>query len=138
MGVAAKGTLLKRGGTLSTDAYVSVGRVVSIGGPNTSQEALDVTHMESADGYKEFIGGLRDGGEIALEINYDPQNSTHQNLQSDIDTGTLRYWRVVFPTTIAVTAQFQALVTAFSRTAEVASKLTASVTLKISGKPVFS
>ncbi len=137
---AAKGTLLKQGDGASPEVFTTIAQVVSIGGPSLSLDPIDVTNHSSLDGWKEFVGGLLDGGEISLEINYDPVNATHNataGLIKDMEDRTVRNFQLVFSDTAGTTWTVPALVTGFEPGAPVDGKLSASVTLKVSGKPTL-
>ncbi|MCI0687121.1 MAG: hypothetical protein L0Y54_07800, partial [Sporichthyaceae bacterium] len=71
-GIDAFGTVLKRGDGGSPENFTAIGRSTSISGPGLSRETLDVTAHDSPDQWREFQGGLRDGGELTVDINYDP------------------------------------------------------------------
>ena len=51
-------------GTKFTIGGKTVGGLTSIGGVEVSSETSDVTSLDNADGYKEFLGGFKDGGEV--------------------------------------------------------------------------
>ena len=36
-----------------------------------SADMIDVTSLDSCNGYREFIGGFRDGGTITMRMNFD-------------------------------------------------------------------
>lgn len=57
----------KMSGTAST----AIGGITAINGPEIEGEDIDVTDMDSANGFMEFLPGLVDGGEVELELNYD-------------------------------------------------------------------
>ena len=61
------------GTKIKVDATV-VGSLTSIGGIEASAETVDVTALDNADGYKEFLGGFKDGGEVPLEGYLDGEN----------------------------------------------------------------
>lgn len=131
---AAKGTLFKRG-TGSPLVFTTIGEIFNVGGPSLSREALDATAHGDAD--KEFIGGLRDGGEVNLEMHFDPADAGDQALLADMQEDSPGDYQIVFPDSATTTFQFAALVTAFEVQAPVDGKLTASVTLKVSGAVDF-
>lgn len=41
--------------------------------PTTEVEYVDVTNMDSPNGFREFLPGLKDAGEITVECNYTPE-----------------------------------------------------------------
>ena len=55
---------------MSGTASTAVAGVTSIGGPDMEGEVLDVTDMDSAGGFMEFLPGIVDAGEVELELNY--------------------------------------------------------------------
>lgn len=50
-------------------AMDKVGEVVDLSPPNKSKDAVDATNHDSEDAYREFIAGLKDGGEIQITFN---------------------------------------------------------------------
>lgn len=141
MGISAFGTLLKKGDGGSPESFTAIAEVSNIGGPNLSLDPIDVTHHSSTAGWKEFVGGLLDGGEVSFEINYDPVGATHDastGLIADMVARTMRNFQLVFPDTGNTTWSFAALVTAFEPSEPVDDKLAASITLKLSGQPTLA
>jgi len=138
---AAKGTLLKTGDGTSPEVFTTIAQVVSIGGPSLSLDPLDVTSHSSLEGNKEFVGGLIDGGELTLEINFDPADATHNQaagLLKLLKDRTIRNFELVFSDTASTKWTIPALVTGFEPGAPVDGKLSASVTLKVSGVPTLA
>ena len=136
---AAKGTLIKLGDGASPEVFTTIAEVTNIGGPEIEQDSLDVSH-HGVD-YKQFVGGLKDGGEVALELNYLPADGTHNaatGLLKDLNDGVLRTFQLVFTDTSLTTWVFSALVTRFAPGAPVDGKLGLSVTLKVSGTPTLA
>lgn len=117
-----------------------IAEVQDISGPSLSLETIDVTSFSSVDGWKEYIAGLLDAGEVSFEINYVPTESTHKNAAGGLvyllATRTRQQFHLMFPDNTAWT--FHAYVTSFEPSAPVADKLGASVTLKLTGKPVLA
>jgi len=137
---AAKGTLIKKGDGASPEVFTTVAQVVTIGGPSLAQDPIDVTNHSSLEAWKEFVGGLKDGGEVSLEINYDPATPTHNataGLIKSLEDQTVDNYQIVFSDTANTTWTIPALVTGFETGAPVDGKLSASVTLKVSGKPTL-
>jgi len=135
-GVNAFGTQLLRGDGADPETFAAVANVTTIGGPELSREVIDVTSHDSQDAYQEFVGGLKNGGEVSLEINYDPR--VHDSLAADLDDSEPRTYRIVWPVTPAATWEFKAVMTQFSPEAAHDDKLTAEVTFQVSGKPNLS
>lgn len=122
-GRAAYGTLLKRSGT-------TLAEVTNLSGPSMNVDPLEMTSHDSS-GNREFIGGLFDGGEVTAEVNFMPGNATHKQVIADLKARTISTWSIVYPD--ASTYSFSALVTGFEPSAPVDGKLSATITLKVTG-----
>lgn len=130
------GVKLDREATPGMEDFEPVGSMTNLSGPGTSREEIDVTTHDSPDGWREFIFGLKDGGEVSADINYDPV--MHDPLQEDYEYSDPRRYRVTFPDPAATTWTFQAGLTGFEPEAPHDDKLAASLTWKVSGKPTLS
>ncbi|SFE54610.1 Phage tail tube protein [Actinopolyspora alba] len=113
-------------------AYTPIANVTNVGGPETERETVDVTAHDSPGGWQEFRGGLKNGGEVSLELNYDPRE--HDTLLAEYDQDDPRPWRIVWPNSIGYMT-FGAIMTGFSPEAPTDDKLACEVTLQVSGKP---
>lgn len=132
-GLNAFGTEFQRGDGAATEVFEPIANVTNIAGPEMSRETVDVTAHNSVDAWMEFVGGLKDGGEVSLDVNYDP--NLHDVLVGDFDDDAPRNYKLVFPVTPAVVWSIKAVMTGFSSEAPYDDKLAASITLKVSGKP---
>lgn len=137
-GISGFGTQLQRGDGATPEVFTTIANVTSISGPSFALDTIDVTAHDSANGIREFVAGLVDVGEISLDLNFDPSETTHTGLRDDLINRIARHFKLVFPVSPAVTWSFTALVTAFSLNEPMDDKLSGSVTLKISGLPTFS
>jgi Lambda phage tail tube protein, TTP len=118
----AQGVKLKRGGT-------AIAEVKDIGGPDESVDRIEVTSLDSTS--KEFIAGLRDGGDVKCEALSIGNNATQQALYADFQAGTKSPYTIECPDGEAYA--FQAIVLNFGRKFGTNAARTLSFTLKISG-----
>jgi predicted secreted protein len=137
-GINAFGTKLKRGDGQTTEVFTEIADATGISGPGLSRETVDVTSHGSPDGWMEFRGGLKDGGEVSVDINYQP--AVHDLLVADLDDDEPRNYQLVFPDdpTTPTTWAFAAIMTGFEPDAPYDDKLSASLTFKVTGKPTLS
>jgi predicted secreted protein len=137
-GVAAFGTLLQRGDDAGT-VFTTIANVTSIGGPERSRDTIDVTAHDSPDGWMEFIGSLKDAGEVTCDINYDPSEVTH-DIDDDFDDVDPRAWRIVIlpDTADEYTWSLHAILTKLGDEFPYDDKMARSLTLKLSGKPTLA
>jgi predicted secreted protein len=138
-GIDAFGTQFKRDST-GGGSFTTIANVSDLSGPSRSREAIEVTAHDSPDQYREFVKGLKDGGEVTVTINYDPGASTHQALDDDFEEDTLRaYQLVVLPGEADEhTWEFSGLITAIGDEFPIDDRMEREVTFKISGKPTLT
>lgn len=125
----ANGVVVKLGSTTITE-------LTSVGGPSFSADAIDATTHSSADSYREFIQGLRDGGEISLEGNFTTATSTA--IVTQFNTTATVTVTIDLPTKPSV-SRFTASVicTGFETTAPSDDKIGFNATFKVTGKPTL-
>lgn len=115
--------------------FTAIANVTDITPPAIERETLDVTAHDSPEAWREFVGGLKDGGEVEIEVNYDPRE--HDTLVTDFDDTEPRNYKITWPGTLGSWA-FAAILTNFEPEAPHDDKLAASLTFKVSGKPVIT
>ncbi|MFE2936663.1 phage tail tube protein [Streptomyces sp. NPDC059278] len=135
-GINGFGVKLKRGDGAATEVFAAIADITNLTGPGLSRTTVDVTSHDSPNAYMEFVGGLKDGGEVSADINYQP--AVHDVLVDDLDDEEPRNYKIVFPDEAATTWSFGALLTGFEPSAPYDDKLSASLTLKVSGKPTIA
>jgi predicted secreted protein len=131
--------LIGDGGTPS-ESFTAVAEVQDCVPPTFSKEAIDVTHHGSTDGWREFLSGLKDGGEVTLTLGWLPQNATHDDstgLLSHLYGDDVNNYQIILPDTDETTFTFAAVVTGFEGASPLDAAMTADVTLKVSGKPTI-
>lgn len=134
------GTQFLRATTITPGTtFVLIANVTNIGGPARKRETIDVTSHDSPEQWMEFIGGLKDGGEISLDINYDPAETTH-DLDDDFDdTEPRNYQVVILPDTADEhTWSIKGIMTELSDEFPYDDKMARSMTIKVSGKPTLA
>ena len=101
---------------------------------------------EDTRGYKiktsflEKVGGLLDGGEITLDLNFVPTGATHKEavggLLYNMTQRTVDNYKLIFPDTTYWI--WPCLVTGFTPESPVEGKLGAAVTLTVAGEPTLA
>jgi predicted secreted protein len=131
--IAAYGVTLTRDGN-------AIAMITNIDPPEITRETIDVTSHGSSDTYREYIAGLKDGGEMSIEGNFKAGDTDGQiALLTDLENGTLQSFVMTFPTAITATLTFSAYVTKFKAGPfPVDGKVPFSATFKISGKPALA
>lgn len=128
----------------SPPAWVAVAEIVSVTPPQLVRDTIDATHAESTEKWREFIPGLRDGGEVSLEMNFVPDGAGTTKMLATFNSDSVVTCRIIFPDGDAdaspITAtiwSFTGFCTGFAPTAPFDNKMSATATFKLSGKPTF-
>lgn len=128
-------------GTTLTIGTTTVGGLTSIGGVELSADTIDVTTLDSDGGYREFINGFVDGGEVTAE-GYMDEKGTDEAALVALVGGNAKECVIQFPKGTNTTAgpkwEFSGVVTGFSTSADLEDPLGFSITVKVSGKPTFT
>ena len=120
------------GTTITFDAK-EIGALTSIGEITPDSEELDATTLDSQGGYREFLQGFKDSGEVTLSGYYDKADTGQQALITGYGTGTVSAVAIAFPNS-AGGATFNAYVKSFTLgSADVDGIVGFGATLRISG-----
>jgi len=126
------GTVFSRGDGSSNESFDPIAEINSIAGPDKTRDTIDVTSLDSAGGYREFITTFRNAGEITLEMNF--TRAGYEDMDDDFESDDSVNYRVVLPDTGATQLDFAAYVVALGMAVPLDDKVTASVTIKITGQ----
>jgi predicted secreted protein len=121
----------------SPASFTTIGEITSITMPSISRDAIDATHSESPNQWREFIAGLKDGGEVSAELNMVPGSAGTTLLMAQLTRSEPTACRIIFPAN-DYQWSFDAIMTGFESEAPVDDKMTATVTFKITGQPVLA
>lgn len=90
----------------SAVAVTVVGALTSVGEITPDSEELDATTLDSAGGYREFLQGFKDSGELSLTGYHDKTNVGQDTMRTLYSSGAIGYFWVTFPdsTTVAFRA----------------------------------
>ena len=132
MAIRSLGTTLEKYGI---DGFVIDG-LTSIGEIGIESDEIDVTTLDSVGGYKEFVAGLKDGGEVVLSGFI--KNEEHIQAMINLAVNqNIERWGITAPN--AAIWFFDAFVKSFKETeATVDGVRGFSATLRITGKPHYS
>lgn len=150
MSFTGVGTILSRGAGANpipapgADTFTAVGRVRNISGPDLTKEEVEDSTLDSSGGYKEFLSGLRDPGQIELPLSFEPGTTgtpanSQQDLVTDFNAATAaarRNWRITWPD--GTVADFQGEVFGLNFNTEPNSPVEMTATIRINGQVTFT
>jgi len=131
--IAGVGTKFRR---WDGSVWQDIAEINSITGPSMSRDTIDVTSLDSTGGYREFIAGFRDAGTITLAMNF--SRETFELMKSDFESDDLQNYEIILPDEEETSLEFEGLVTELPLTIPADDKVTADVTIKISGQVVVN
>lgn len=126
------GSLFKVRTSTGPDVYTTMGEQASVTPPGVSVDSIDATHELSPNAWREFIPGLKDGGEISADLHYVPVGTTEAALYGMV--GTTQVCRNVFPSGAYV--DYSAFITSMEPDTPIDDKMVMSMTWKLTGEPV--
>jgi predicted secreted protein len=130
------GTLLQRGNGASPEVFTTIPKVRNLKGPPLETTMLDTTALDTVGGYETMIPSLKKPGQPSFELDFMPDDSSHQALLGDFVNGTLRDFQIRWPDGVTIWS-FQAYVSKWEPSAAPTAVLTAAITLQISGAPAL-
>jgi len=125
------GTTLKKGDT-------TIANLTSIDGVGVSADTVESTNLSTEGGYRTFVNGLKDAGEVSLSGHFG--YADHSPLFEDFEASTLDSYTIEFPDRLTATgtqSTFTAVVTGFSTSVELEDLISFEATLKVSGRPTL-
>jgi predicted secreted protein len=129
------GTTLGIASVLAPTVYAAVAEITSVSPPPISRDIIDATNMDSPGGWREFIPGLKDGGEMSADLQFVPGSATDALLIGMQAETEPRPMKITFPN--GEEWGFDAFCTGYQPTAPVDDKMTATATFKVTGEPDF-
>lgn len=141
MGIAAYGTLIKRGDGASPENFTTIAEVVNITGPALKVKVVDTTNHSSPGAFTENVVSTIDVGSIKLNVNWIPDNATHSyiaGLLKDLTSRLERNFQLVFPNVAHTTWLLPCYVIGFDPKAPVVGKLESDFELAIYAAPTLA
>ncbi|MCF0149149.1 MAG: hypothetical protein HUJ77_12230 [Clostridium sp.] len=136
MATRSIGTVLKMG---KNEAIVKIGGLTEIGGLELSADTIDTTTLDSDGGYRKFIGGFKDAGEVSLtgflEISNDPTKNGQKKMYDAFESGATEDFTIEFPESLHAKWTFKGVVTGFTTGVSLEDSISFGATIKVSGAP---
>jgi hypothetical protein len=119
--------LILTGATIAGATTTSfLAQILAVDPPNESRVAIPSSHLGTTGRHTHIPGKLVEPGECRVTIHHDP------TLEPPIDL-VPEVWTITYPNSGATTKQFTGFFTNYEPTGELEGKMTARVTIKISG-----
>lgn len=106
-GFAPRGTQLQHSPDGAT--FTTIAKVVKIDLTGSKADTDDVTNMDSASSYREYLATLLNAGEVNFEVIFQPGDATQDIIDTDFDAQAENTWKLVLPNALG-SATFNAFV----------------------------
>lgn len=117
-------------------AFVTIEEVFGVTPGAAQSDRVDATHFQSPGRRREYIAGLIDTGEASFELNWVPGNDSDVLIRTLMASGDIVEHRITFPGGATVT--FDAAITGFEKEIPVDDRMTATITVAVSGEEVWA
>ncbi len=131
MAEAGVGTQFRRWNS-GTGVWDTIAEINSITGPGMTRDVIDTTALDTTGGYRTFITGFRNPGTVVLAMNF--TRDSYETMKDDFENNTEQNYEIVLPDDDTTTLEFVGLVTELPLTIPPDDKISADVTIQISGQ----
>lgn len=131
--ISGVGTVIQKWNT-GTSQWLAISEVTNISGPGLERDLLEVTSLDSVGGWRQFISGFRDGGEVVLSMNYTRESL--DEFASDFSSDDVQNYEIILPDDTSI--EFEGLVRSYPLTIPTDAQITMEVTIKVTGEPVIN
>lgn len=135
MAIASQGAELRRWNS-SSGAWEELAEIQSIDGPGMTRTTIDTTTLSTVGGYMTFIGGLRDPGNLSFVMNF--TRTAYEIILDDFNDDNNQNYELVLPDADNTSFEFEGLVTELPLSLPPNDRVSANVTIKISGQVVIN
>lgn len=133
--ISAQGTYLEVGSGASPQVWSEIPECKTIPGPSGTSDEIDVTHLRSTGGRREYLQSFKDSDDLSLECNYIPGNVIQAQLRSDYNAGTVREYRKTYPD--GANESFMAYVKSCGSPTSIGDAVVFNATLRVTGFVTF-
>ena len=118
-------------------ATINIGGLTDVQLPEVEVTDIDTTTHDSSGGYKEYVGGLKDGGVVTLSGKYDIADTGQVYLRAPANQGGAAV-AVIVMFSDGSTATFDAVVKGYGITNPLDEDVQFSSSLRISGSVTYA
>lgn len=138
-----KGTILSVGDASSPTNFTPILEILEVSGtPGGTPDRVSVFNHDSPTMWDEVLTAIIRPKTITIRANWQKAgasaNTVSLALQTQMEAGTTKYFRITLPTTTPQTITFQALVTDWQVTTPVAAAMEVVLSLENTGAPVWA
>lgn len=122
-------------GTKLKQNSIAVAELTEISGIEMEADTIEATTLDSPDGFREYISGLKDGGEVGVSGYFNPSDNGQIALTNAFYSGAVGDYSIDFPPSVGASWQFNGIVTSISTSASTEDGIPFEAAIKVTGKP---
>ena len=115
---------------------VNTANIKELTAPEMSRDTSEDSYLDAADKYKEYVGGMVDGGELGLVLKWDIADVGQVALAAAFDGDGIVKGQITFPDSSTFT--YVGVVVGMGFEIPKNETITQSFKIKITGKPVLA
>jgi len=131
MAMSGVGVRFMKSNMASSPTFAAIADINDIDGPSRSRKTITTTSLDTTGGYETFVAGFRDGGSITCNMNFTATG--YAAMVADFEDDDFVNYQIRIPNTEKTQLSFSALVTDIGMKIPKDDKISAPITLKISG-----
>lgn len=124
------GIVIKRRVSTGPDVYQTLGQQTEVSIYGIAVDSVDASHEQSPDKWREFIPGLKDGGEVSATLHYIPGGATEAEVLGLL--GSVEHLRAVHPSGAHI--DYRAFITGAEPDTPIDDRMTLALTWKVTGE----
>jgi len=130
--IAGVGTKFRR---WTSGNWINIAEIRNIQGPGLSRDMIEVTNLDSVDGWKEFIASFKDGGNVTLTMNF--TRAGLDIMSDDFADPNAQNYEILLPDTAKTSLEFKGLVQEYPFDISPDSQIILNVVIRVTG-PVLT
>ena len=135
-GVVAAGVLVDVAAAILADTFTNTVKIKDFSAPEESTDTSEDAYIDEVSGYKEFVPGMKDPGEISLTLKWDEADTGQIVLNTAFEGDGAVYGQIVFTDGNKFT--YKGVVTGRGIEVPKNETITRTYKIKLSGKPSWT
>ena len=117
--------------------WINTAFIKDLTAPEESRDTSEDAYLDNDDAYKEFVAGMKDGGELSIVLKWNRADVGQVALNAAFDGDGNIYGRINFPSSSAVFT-YKGVVTGRGVEIPKNETITQSFKIKVTGAPAWS
>ena len=135
-GAVAAGVLVDIAAAITANTFTNTAKIKDFSAPEESTDTSEDAYIDEVSGYKDFVAGMKDPGEISLTLKWDEADTGQIVLNTAFEGDGAVYGQIVFTDGNKFT--YKGVVTGRGIEVPKNETITRTYKIKLSGKPSWT